>query len=310
MDCYIFCVGGLGNRINSLVTGLIISKELKTKPFLVWPRCNYCMASAEQIISKQFIKTNFQDVLIDKDFSDLEVITHRKNIYFKYKPKSIYFWPFYKNKIKANLLPLVIESDMPPWWINFNSYREITKNIPFSEEVNKIVDKIYLDVGKIDYGLHVRQGDWSNPSKVLIRSLNNINFLNNKILNSNKKIYVASELDLIPKIFKKMYPFNVLNSENILTDYAILSKDKDAFISDKSSIQGAAENQILSNTKLYATSYSSFLYISFLRSSKFPVSLKDWIKFRYIIPFQYILFQLERILNLKIFLKKIYKLFY
>lgn len=39
-NIYIFCEGGLGNRINTLINGLFLSTELNRKLILIWPQTN------------------------------------------------------------------------------------------------------------------------------------------------------------------------------------------------------------------------------------------------------------------------------
>ena len=45
----IFCDGGLGNRINTLVSGLAAAKLLELEPAVFWPANNWCRATFDQV---------------------------------------------------------------------------------------------------------------------------------------------------------------------------------------------------------------------------------------------------------------------
>jgi hypothetical protein len=48
----IYCDGGFGNRFNALVSGLILARELKLSPRVVWPVNNWCGAAYHELFDE------------------------------------------------------------------------------------------------------------------------------------------------------------------------------------------------------------------------------------------------------------------
>ena len=51
---HIYCDGGLGNRFNGLVAGLLLAKAGNFEPIVVWPKNNWCGASFEELFENDF----------------------------------------------------------------------------------------------------------------------------------------------------------------------------------------------------------------------------------------------------------------
>ena len=62
----IFCDGGLGNRLNSLLGGLFIANQTQSSPVICWPENNWCGC-------------NFKDLFN----TDIEIINDNINEIFK-----------------------------------------------------------------------------------------------------------------------------------------------------------------------------------------------------------------------------------
>ena len=119
---YIYCLGGLSNRLNSLITGLIISKKIsrQIKPIIIWPRVNWCMASIYQILDKDWIDSKFI-IQEENKLPLLPFIGHNESNTQRNDFYSIYLWPFFKNKFINSRDSFIVQTDLPPWWINMQT---------------------------------------------------------------------------------------------------------------------------------------------------------------------------------------------
>ena len=51
---FVFCDGGLGNRLNSLIGGLVVAESYNLKPIICWPENNWCGCSFEDLFDNEF----------------------------------------------------------------------------------------------------------------------------------------------------------------------------------------------------------------------------------------------------------------
>jgi hypothetical protein len=51
---HLYCDGGVGNRFNTLVSGLLLAKAAGLQPIVVWPRNNWCGASFAELLTNDF----------------------------------------------------------------------------------------------------------------------------------------------------------------------------------------------------------------------------------------------------------------
>ncbi len=55
---FIFCDGGLGNRLNSLIGGLVIAETYSLSPVVCWPENNWCGCSFDDLFENNFLIDN------------------------------------------------------------------------------------------------------------------------------------------------------------------------------------------------------------------------------------------------------------
>ena len=294
MKLYVNCEGGLSNRFNSLITGLIISKKLNIKPILLWPKGSLCLAAVDQIIDKNWINAKFEDVIETNVLPNANILGHRKTLCDKERYFSIYLWPFLKSKIRKSRSDFVIESDLPPWWVKFDEYKKEMQGLEYSKYVLEYANQINDNI-KFDLGMHIRQGDWGERSiNIIINSLRKARYISRNKTLKNKKMYIASDSKLVPQIINDLFPSTVSTGANVIKNYEELSSSGELKRNELSVIYGAAEQLVLSKTSLFATSYSSFLYTAYLKSKKPSPTLFDRFYFYYVIKGQYNLIQFER----------------
>ena len=66
---FVLCDGGLGNRLNSLMGGLIAADKLACDPIICWPVNNWCGCAFEDLFetSYKIIDQGVTDIFLDDD---------------------------------------------------------------------------------------------------------------------------------------------------------------------------------------------------------------------------------------------------
>ena len=73
---YVFCDGGIGNRINALVSGIAIAERFELAITVYWPINSWCGAAFADIFDNALeVRTNALDTLAGK-FSDAKMLLH------------------------------------------------------------------------------------------------------------------------------------------------------------------------------------------------------------------------------------------
>ena len=73
---FIFCDGGIGNRINALVSGIAIAERFQRAITVYWPVNSWCGAAFADIFDNAFdVRTDALDTLAGK-FTDVKMMLH------------------------------------------------------------------------------------------------------------------------------------------------------------------------------------------------------------------------------------------
>ena len=165
----------------------------------------------------------------------------------------------------------------------------------FSEEVIFFAKNIKKDIKNFNFSLHIRSGDWVyGKTKVLMSGLKKLNKFTNNATNSSK-IFVSSDSKLITSLLTELFPNNVITSNDLVKSYPSHLSIETVFRDARSVIEAAAEQLVLSQGRLFATSRSSFLFTGYLLSKKSPPTFYDLISFKILIRLRYNLIQFKRI---------------
>lgn len=187
----IFCDGGLGNRLNSLLGGLFIAEKTESTPIICWPENNWCGCS-------------FKDLFI----TDIDVVNDDINKIFESNIDNIFL--IHENQTKFNLSKqynhsleslneilnknedIVYYHSILPSYINIDFVLNKLENLKIKTEVINQV-KIFIEqnnINKNTYGILFRKTDYaSNPSI----SLNDNEIYNHIKSDPSLKYYICSD---------------------------------------------------------------------------------------------------------------------
>jgi hypothetical protein len=265
----IFCDGGLSNRLNSLIYGLILKNRYNQEWLMSWPVNNWCGISFDKLFS----------INMDVQKNNL--------LYFK-KIEELYLFIVHENQIKLN------EKNIK-YINNINSYQQfeniLTKgkkifyynnlipNFVKNQEIVQALGEIKLnkniqniakgfcqrnaiDEGVI--GLHIRMTDFGN--------LIDTEYYFKMIQESNKRFFVCSDDETLTNKFSMLPNCHVFEKENYPTKYNQKYDWNEEIVDDQernfnfninrsadSVVEALIDLLILSKTTQLKTSNSTFL---------------------------------------------------
>ena len=72
----VFCDGGIGNRINSLISGIAIANHFNIKITVYWPTNSWCAAAFEDIFSNDLNIKNEKLTEVKDKFANSNMMLH------------------------------------------------------------------------------------------------------------------------------------------------------------------------------------------------------------------------------------------
>ena len=161
----IFCDGGVGNRINSLLSGLAIAKYFKLEYTIHWPVNNWCEAEFNDIFqtlqpislisikdlkgkmndSIMLLHDNIASTVLDVNFASAYDYESMQDFDFKVltKNKQIFFYPA-----------------LMPDWIPMDLISFALKGLEFTDQIKNESVRFMVDILKMPfYGIHLRRTD-------------------------------------------------------------------------------------------------------------------------------------------------------
>lgn len=161
----IFCDGGIGNRINSLVSGLAIAHHFEIPYCVHWPENNWCAAGFSDIFRSQHPTSTLSIKSLRDQFKDSVVLLHDHiasdalNVVYgsAYDYESM---RDFEQKVLSTGKNIFYYPAVLPKWIPFELVRKELKNLDFSEYITSEVEKFILEkMNGPYYGLHLRRTD-------------------------------------------------------------------------------------------------------------------------------------------------------
>ena len=159
---FVFCDGGLGNRLNSLIGGLVVAESYNLKPIICWPENNWCGCSFEDLFDNEFnIMKDDVFYFFKEDSNNLFLSITDNGIKLKnyLEPNEHGFGHiknteadvvYYHNKIPKNLNQEKI--------LKFSRQLQIKSNI-----VRSALEFVSSNnISKSTKGLHIRKTDFPN----------------------------------------------------------------------------------------------------------------------------------------------------
>jgi hypothetical protein len=265
----IFCDGGLGNRLNSLIGGLITSELLNSNPIIYWPTNNWCGCEFSDLYDTDIPIINEGLNNLFKDNLNNIFLIHENQTKFDLKKS----YPQNLNSI-SNILNL--EEDV----IYYNSllapYCSLEKTIEKlsslkikSELILKVknfINKHLID--KDTVGIHFRKTDYQNDPSIITNESQIKNLI---IKNEKLNFYISSDSNELETEFLKfknvfIYPktSNVLkNIDGGWNDKMIDDQGRETPFNvnrpKQSVIEAFTSLLILSKTQIPFNSRSTFL---------------------------------------------------
>lgn len=279
---YIYCDGGFGNRFNSLVSGLLISKFTKIDPVIVWPITNWCRSKFSTLFDNEFdvvehnlnyfgINTHEYEFLMHGNFLNFNTQVHHPQNFRSIDDICAFCLDSSKDKIVYN-------NDAIPYYIGKDLIGMVIKDLIFNKNIIREANNyIQNNLGEEFVGIHLRNTDFFDPHKP------NFNQIYQYVLeNRNKKYFVCSDDKEMEDMFNELenvfvYPktsyVKKLTEDgewrSIIVDDTGIEYPFNVERSDESVQQAIVDLYILSKSDIMKTSDSSFLQTSILLKNSY-----------------------------------------
>lgn len=184
----ICCDGGLGNRLNGLLTGLIVADLIKRQPIICWPKNNYC----DCLFTDLFENNEFK--IIDLPHNEV-LVDNQENVFLTHlgtinniAQDLVYGYDYKSLQILENVNKTVITtSDKIPKIFDKSLAIKVLNSLKIKKEI-LTKTKLVCFEQNIDHhslGLHVRNTDNAN--------LPDVDLIYTNIKNSNRSYFICSD---------------------------------------------------------------------------------------------------------------------
>lgn len=197
---YILCDGGLGNRLCSLIGGLITADKLDIiENEILWPETNYCNCNFNKLFNNQFKINNINIDFFLQNNLDKIYLTH---LNIEYLNQFKYVFPHCLESLEKikNMKQDILYSHCS--FSKYISKEEIINKLKILKINKEIRLKVYdfCEKNKIDnnvIGIHLRRTDFKydiNDNQKIIDIINN---------NQKKRFFICSDDKKTEELFKK-----------------------------------------------------------------------------------------------------------
>ena len=268
----IFCDGGLANRLNSLIAGLKLAKDIKGEWIICWPINEWCGSPLEDLFNVGLPIINKKLSFFQEEINEYFFIMHEDQLNFKpqiyVNINSITSFEclnlksdlnyFYYNNLIPNFLSLKDVSDI---------LKSISINLEIKEKACNFIKK--YNIGNDTIGLHIRKTDFGDTV--------NDKELFELALDSENIFFVCTDDPLVSRKFAKLKNCNVyshneyvekrnenLNWNGLVTDNVGRMYNFNVTRNSESVNAALIDLLILSKTKIVNTSHSTFLKMALI----------------------------------------------
>lgn len=261
---FIFCDGGLGNRLNSLIGGLIIAESNNLNPIICWPENNWCGCAFEDLFDNTF-QVLKDDVFyfFKEDSSNLFLSITDNGIKLKNysEPNEQGF-----EKIKNIEVDVVYYHNKIPKILNQEKVLLFSKQLQIKTDITKKVLEFVLNnsITRSTKGLHIRKTDFPNQldSDLLFKTVSE---------DTDTKYFVCSDDKATEDQFSQLANVYVFQKTSYVQklndgDWRQTTKDTSGRIFDfnvdrpkQSVIEAFIDMLILSKTTISVKNKSTFL---------------------------------------------------
>jgi len=262
---YIFCDGGLGNRLGSLFGGLHFSMVNNKSPMIIWPENNWCGCSFKDLFDSDIPNTDWGINLAVNNKSECNFIVHDFS-QIKYPVANIEENNFKTSiKYKNTNNDIFYYHNIIPDYIDTDTQILLLKSLKINSNIlNKVNNFLEPYKEQIITGLHFRKTDFRTfldedyYDKIIKQNLDKIFF----VCSDDK------QTELKFKLNKNVITFEKNNYVNKLIDSdwnaSIVDSEGRSFIfnvnrSRESVIEAFIDMLILSKTNIITENSSTFL---------------------------------------------------
>lgn len=268
----IFCDGGLGNRMNCLIGGLLLAKKTNRTPIINWPSNTWCGSSFDKLFS------NTEYKIFDKDINNM-FLENINNMFLIHVNQTKLNLPKTCNSKTTQLHDIQrLEDDTIVYYHNsipnYFSLDEILVQLNELKVHPYILSEVSLfctqyNINKNTIGIHLRRTDAvSLPTTDQVLKLANENKHYNfyicsddpnteSILTKNDNIVSYPKTEYVEKYSEGEWNSNIIDNENRRSTYNVNR-------SEISVIQAFIDLLILSKTNIQFASKSTFVKLALL----------------------------------------------
>lgn len=161
----IFCDGGIGNRINSLISGLAIARHFKLAFCVYWPENNWCQASFGDIFKNQLPTSKLSISNLSKKLGGAIVLLHDD---IASKSLEVEFNSAYQYSSMQDFADKVLNAEknifyypaVMPQWIPLDLCLLELKSLAFTDYIaQSVIDFVNGMLKAPFHGLHLRRTD-------------------------------------------------------------------------------------------------------------------------------------------------------
>jgi len=213
----LFCDGGLGNRLNSLIGGLLVSDMIGANPIICWPKNNWCGCAFEDLFDTDIlvVESGVNDVFKDNQKSIFLIHENQTNIPIPLSYNhSLHSIEQIKNKDES---VVYYHNSIPEYFTNDQVILKL-QNFKIKDTVLEEVHK-FIKINKIDesvQGILFRKTDYEYNSSI---SLNTDAVYNQIKINTDTRYYVCSDDMQVEKAFSKLDNVHIYNKTSYVEKY-------------------------------------------------------------------------------------------
>ncbi len=279
----IFCDGGIGNRINSLISGLAIARHFNLTFCVYWPENNWCQASFGDIFRNPLPTSKLSISNLSKKLGDAIVLLHDD---IASKRLEVEFNSAYQYSSMQDFSDKVLSAEknifyypaLMPQWVPFEVCIQELRSLSFTDYISQSVSGFVNEVLKKPFhGLHLRRTD-------LNVGLNDHEVINLVQRHPDETFFVCSDDPVAeaiasahPNVFARSKAFHV-NKKNNENSWLNESADDDGRIyygniqrGKEAVIEGAIDLLILAHSQIVGYSGSTFQRIAKIIGENSPI---------------------------------------
>lgn len=258
MKVIIFCDGGLGNRMGSMIGGLYLADKLNAEFEIAWPQTDWCYCSYGDLFENEFknSETNFGDV-----FKNNKIDLLVSHIQLDEGKDIDYCDPENMEQFNFKHQTIVYNNSLVPSFLTDEKIVELLWRFKINkgilDSVNDYILKNSISVSTI--GLHIRKTD--NPLQI------DDNFYSNTVMaNPAKKFFICSDDESVENKFGRMRNTIIRKKNHYVRKIDESSewfKGNNVFRSKESVIEGFIDMLVLSRTTIVSRINNTSTFLKF-----------------------------------------------